>query len=99
MYHVLKYIFTSILMLAVAVGGWIPARAQTRGAQKAPAPRTADGHPDFSGACYPGVVPDADHYGLSVEEHRPFDPKVTPPQPPSFQGWAVEKSKLMGERE
>jgi hypothetical protein len=100
MHHFLKYIFASILLLAVAVGGSIPARAQTRGAQKAaPAPRTADGHPDFSGVWFPGVVPDPDHYGLSVEEHRTFDPRVTPQEPPSFQRWAVEKRKLMGDFE
>lgn len=62
-----------------------------------PAPRTPDGHPDLTGVWFPGVVPDPDHYGLTVAEHRTFDPRVTPQEPPSFQPWAAQKRKLMGD--
>jgi hypothetical protein len=67
-----------------------------------PAPRLADGHPDLSGIWFVG--------GLGKEDarlaqsaatqgdpaQRPFDPKVTPEEKPSFQPWAAEKVKQMG---
>ena len=97
MHHFVKYLCTLMVLLAISITGSIPARAEARGAQKAPAPRTADGHPDFTGVWFPGVVPDPDHYGLTAAEHRTFDPKVTPQEPPSFLPWALEKRKLMGD--
>ncbi|PYU27615.1 MAG: hypothetical protein DMG32_06020 [Acidobacteria bacterium] len=67
-----------------------------------PPPRLTDGHPDLSGIWFVG--------GLGKEDarlaqsaatqgdpaQRPFDPKVTPEEKPSFQPWAAEKVKQMG---
>ena len=67
-----------------------------------PTPRLPDGHPDLSGIWFVG--------GLGKEDarlaqsaatqgdpaQRPFDPKVTPEEKPSFQPWAAEKVKQMG---
>jgi hypothetical protein len=64
-----------------------------------PAPRTADGHPDLTGHWYVGLLgkEDALLVGSGATEAdpalRPFDPKVTPEEKPSFQPWAAEKMK------
>jgi len=60
-----------------------------------PTPRMPDGHPDFSGVWYPGIIKDINHIPPN-ENHRGYDPKVTPQEKPSFQPWAAEKIKLMG---
>src|SRR5579862_714885 len=75
-----------------------PAYATAGKASKAlpdggPAPRLADGHPDFSGIWFVGSLGKED--ALSVQSAasqgdqalRPFDPKVTPEEQPSFQRW------------
>ncbi len=84
-----------------------PAYATAGKASKAlpdggPAPRLADGHPDFSGIWFVGSLGKED--ALSVQSAasqgdqalRPFDPKVTPEEQPSFQPWAAEKAKEFG---
>jgi hypothetical protein len=84
-----------------------PAYATAGKASKAlpdggPAPRLADGHPDFSGIWFVGSLGKED--ALSVQSAasqgdpalRPFDPKVTPEEQPSFQPWAAEKAKQLG---
>lgn len=97
------YLIASVMLLVASCAGSTPPQAQsspaaTDGTQKAgPAPRTPDGHPDFTGVWFPGVVPDIDRYGVTVADHRTFDPKVTPQEPPSFQPWALQKIKLMGD--
>ena len=96
-----------VAILAVGVFSLsVPARGQ-----RAPAPafdsvkklgppkRLANGRPDLSGVYFPGAVPDTDHYAQDAAAHRTFDPKATPQEPPSFQPWATEKIKLMGNLE
>ena len=87
----------------------VPAHAQQRSrtpppsmdsVKKAgPPPRLEDGHPDLTGVFFPGSVPDVDHYSQEAPAHRTFDPKLTPQEPPSFQPWAMQKIKLMGNLE
>jgi hypothetical protein len=92
-----KYVFT-LNLLFVIPAALPPAFAQWDATEKADAvASTPDGHPDFNGVWFPGVVPDPNHYGVTVTDHRLFDPKVTPQEPPSFQPWAIEKRKLMGD--
>lgn len=84
---------------AYAGAGKAPSKVLTDGG---PAPRLADGHPDFSGIWFVGALGKED--ALSVESAatqgdpalRPFDPKVTPEEQPSFQAWAAEKVKQLG---
>jgi hypothetical protein len=67
-----------------------------------PAPRFADGHPDLSGIWFVGALGKEDaRLAQSAATQgdpaqRPFDPKVTPEEKPSFQPWAAEKVKQMG---
>ena len=63
-----------------------------------PAPRLSDGHPDLSGHWYVGLLGKEDATlnggGFGGDPlQRPFDPKVTPEEKPSFQPWAAAKIK------
>jgi len=63
-----------------------------------PAPRLPDGHPDFSGVWFKGLLGKEDatlvgSFGVIDPNQREFDPKVTPEEKPSFQPWAAEKLK------
>jgi len=57
-----------------------------------PAPRLADGHPDFSGVWFEGS---AGGQTFDAAARRQFDPKVTPEEPPPYQPWAAAKIKAM----
>ena len=64
-----------------------------------PAPRLPDGHPDLTGHWYPGFLGKEDATLVSSAATqgdpllKPFDPKMTPEEKPSFQPWAIEKMK------
>ena len=82
-----------------AGSGKAPSKALPDGG---PAPRLPDGHPDFSGIWFVGSLGKED--ALLVQSAatqgdpgvRPFDPKVTPEEKPSFQPWAAEKVDQLG---
>jgi hypothetical protein len=67
------------------------------------APRAADGHPDLTGHWYVGLLGKEDATlnsggaGNGDPNVRPFDPKVTPEEKPSFQPAALEKMKQLME--
>lgn len=70
------------------------AAAAPDGVRARPAPRTPNGHPDLTGVWWPGNGnPDLFAPGFN----RKFDPDETPQERPSFQPWALEKIKLMGD--
>jgi hypothetical protein len=61
-----------------------------------PTPRLADGHADFSGVWFQGLLGKEDatlvgSFGALDPAQRTFDPKVTPQEDPSFQPWAAAK--------
>jgi hypothetical protein len=62
-----------------------------------PAPRLADGHPDFSGQWFPNGAGQgvSGRFGVDPAAHPQFDPKATPEERPAFQPWALEKIKAM----
>jgi hypothetical protein len=62
-----------------------------------PAPRFADGHPDFTGHWLPNSAGQgvSGRYGVDPAARAQFDPKVTPEEPPSFQPSALAKIKSM----
>ena len=96
-----RYILTAFVFAAASCMLLPSAQAQKASggndasAKGAPTPRLPDGHPDFSGVWYTGVIKDIDHIPPN-ENHRAYDPKVTPQEKPSFQPWAAQKIKLMG---
>ena len=62
-----------------------------------PAPRLADGHPDFTGQWFPNGAGQgvSGRYGVDPAALGTFDPKVTPEQKPVFQPWALAKINAM----
>lgn len=60
-----------------------------------PAPRSADGHVDFSGVWFAGYMGREDLTAEGDPARRQFDAKVTPEEKPSFQPWAAEKIKKL----
>jgi hypothetical protein len=98
--------YISALIIAAGVCGSVPAAAQEKNSQGdsfkpkltalpkgGPAPRTAEGHPDFSGVWFPGVTGGYDTSNPTAL--RSFDPKVTPEEKPPFQPWAAAKINSM----
>jgi hypothetical protein len=66
-----------------------------------PAPRLANGNPDFSGHWLPNGAGQgvSGRFGVDPAARGQFDPKVTPELPPAFQPWAAAKIKSMTEVE
>ena len=60
-----------------------------------PPPHTADGHIDFSGVWFPGLLGREDLTAEADPSHRQFDPKVTPEEKPPFQPWSAAKVKQL----
>ena len=62
-----------------------------------PAPRLADGHPDFSGHWFPNGAGQgvSGRFGVDPAALGTFDPKATPEDRPEFQPWAQAKIKAM----
>jgi hypothetical protein len=62
-----------------------------------PAPRLANGRPDFSGHWLPNSAGQgvSGRYGVDPAATRQFDPQVTPEEPPSFQASALERIRSM----
>ena len=62
-----------------------------------PAPRLANGKPDFTGHWLPNSAGQgvSGRYGVDPAARRQFDPKVTPEEEPSLQQWAIDKVKSM----
>jgi hypothetical protein len=106
--------FAALLLLATVAVAQKPAPPQKQNAPErihalppgGPAPRAADGHPDFSGVWFPNgagmdlefAAPDDTFAGTITAEseaRRQFDPKVTPEERPSFQPWAAAKIAAM----
>jgi len=99
----LRYGFACLAVLTLLYVLSLPAGAQNSESTikvmppGGPAPRMADGHPDFSGLWLPNSAGQgvSGRFGVDPLARRQFDPKVTPEEPPSFQPWALAKIKAM----
>src|SRR4051812_37558035 len=92
---------TTCIACAAAVGAQSSAPPQkyeiTMLPPGGPAPRLADGHPDFTGQWFPNGAGQgvSGRFGVDPAATRQYDPKVTPEERPAFQPWALEKIKSM----
>src|SRR5690242_1218162 len=74
-----RHILMVVILAAASCTIMTLARAQSAAPVKdsprksEPTPRLTDGHPDFSGVWYPGVIKDIDHIPPN-ENHRGYDP-------------------------
>lgn len=62
-----------------------------------PAPRLANGRPDFTGLWLPNSAGQgvSGRFGVDPAARRQFDPAETPEEPPSFQDWAAARIAAM----
>src|SRR5574341_1716974 len=83
--------FTLVCLLSMPAAAQDPKYTITALPPGGPAPRLADGHPDFTGQWFPNGAGQgvSGRYGVNPAALGTFDPKATPEQKPVFQPWAL----------
>jgi hypothetical protein len=86
-----------LLLLSLQLGAQTPEYTVKPLPPGGPAPRFADGHPDFSGHWFPNGAGQgtSGRFGVDPAAIATFDPKVTPEEPPVFKPAALAKIKAM----